>query len=138
MPLTLRADSDSTPKQWVGGSHAVHTNIWGHSGGCMSLGRSMTINTSTNKNLKTRSSTNTELAAAYNFMPIILWTNYFLSVQGYSNSNMFLYQENKSAILLDKNGKILSSKRTKHINIRFYFITDRINNEELSVEYCPT
>jgi hypothetical protein len=39
---------------------------------------------------------------------------------------------------LEKNGAASSSKRTKHLNIRFFFITDRIRNKELSVEYCPT
>ena len=27
---------------------------------------------------------------------------------------------------------------TRHINIRYYFITDRIINQEESVEFCPT
>jgi hypothetical protein len=71
-------------------------------------------------------------------MPIILWTNYFLEAQGYSHQDTILYQDNQSAILLEKNSRKSSSKRTKHLNCRFYFITDRINSDELSVEYCPT
>ena len=71
-------------------------------------------------------------------MPIILWTNYFLEAQGYGHQDTILYQDNQSAILLEKNGRKSSSKRTKHLNCRFYFITDRINSNELSVEYCPT
>ena len=39
---------------------------------------------------------------------------------------------------MEKNGKASSGKRTKHINIRYFFITDRINKRELNVEYCPT
>ena len=49
-----------------------------------------------------------------------------------------MYQDNKSAILLEKHGKASSSKRTRHINIRYYFVTDRIADKEVSVEYCPT
>ena len=49
-----------------------------------------------------------------------------------------MYQDNKSAILLEENGIASSSKRTRHINIRFFFITDRIKSGELKVEYCPT
>ena len=33
---------------------------------------------------------------------------------------------------------IESGKRTKHIDIRHFFITDRINKGELLVEWCPT
>jgi hypothetical protein len=54
------------------------------------------------------------------------------------HQDTILYQDNQSAILLKKNGRKSSSKRTKHFNCQFYFITDRINKNELSVEYCPT
>jgi hypothetical protein len=138
LPLILRADSVPVPKWYVDGSHATHPNMRGHSGGCMSLGKGMPINTSTKQKINTRSSTETELVAADDFMPIILWTNYFLEAQGYGHQDTILYQDNQSAILLEKNGRKSSSKRTKHLNCRFYFITDRINSNELSVAYCPT
>jgi hypothetical protein len=138
LPLILRSDSVPIPKWWVDGSHATHPNMRGHSGGCMSLGEGMPINTSTKQKINTRSSTETELVAADDFMPIILWTNYFLDAQGYGTNDTILYQDNQSAILLEKNGRKSSSKRTKHLNCRYYFITDHINSNELSVEYCPT
>ena len=71
-------------------------------------------------------------------MPHILWTNYFLNWQGYNAKDTILYPDNKSAILLDKNGKNSSSKRKKHIAIWYYFITDRVKADELNTEYCPT
>ena len=39
---------------------------------------------------------------------------------------------------MEKNGKASSSKRTKHINIRYFFVTDRISKKELTVDWCPT
>ena len=71
-------------------------------------------------------------------MPNVLWMSYFLKEQGYSTTTPIMYQDNRSAILLEQNGTRSSSKRTKHINVRYYFITDRINNGELIVKYCPT
>ena len=41
-------------------------------------------------------------------------------------------------MLLEKNGRISSGKRTKHINARYFFITDRVEKKEVSLEYCPT
>ena len=41
-------------------------------------------------------------------------------------------------MLLKKNGSGSSSKRTRHINIQYFFIADRIANDEVRVEYCPT
>ena len=70
--------------------------------------------------------------------PQVLWTRYFLEAQGYTSDETIVYQDNKSAILLEENGTASSSKRTRHINIRYYFVTDRIANGEVSVEYCPT
>ena len=39
---------------------------------------------------------------------------------------------------LATNGKASSGKRTRHINIRYFFVTDRIKSEEMRVEYCPS
>jgi len=138
LPLRLSAESTSTPKWWVDGSHGVHPNLQGHTGGCLSLGGGMPINTSSKQKLNTRSSTETELVAADDMMPMILWTNHFLQAQGYATTDTILYQDNQSAMLLEKNGRKSSGKRTKHINMRYYFITDRIRKQDLSVSYCPT
>ena len=104
----------------------------------MSLGKGVIISTSIKQKMNTKSSTETELIAADNLMPHILWTKYLLNWQGYNAKETILYQDNKSAILIDKNGKKSSSKRTKHIAIRYYFITDRLKDDELDIEYCPT
>jgi hypothetical protein len=49
-----------------------------------------------------------------------------------------LHQDNKSAILLERNGKLSSGKRTKCKAIRYFFVTDRIKSGELRTEWCPT
>ena len=67
-----------------------------------------------------------------------LLTNKFVDAQYYGINVTIMYQYNLSAILLKNNGKHSSSKRTKHINIRYFFITDRIKHGELNIEYCPT
>ena len=41
-------------------------------------------------------------------------------------------------MLLENNGVLSSSKQKKHINVRYYFIKDRIDKEEINVIYCPT
>ena len=43
-----------------------------------------------------------------------------------------------STIQLLKNGKKSSSKRTRALNIRYFFLTDQIEKGNLVVEYCPT
>jgi hypothetical protein len=97
----------------------------GHTGGGMSLGTGLPITTSTKQKLNTRSSTESELVAVDDYMQAICWTGYFLEAQGYGVHENILHQDNQSVILLEKNGKAFSSKRTKHIYIRFFFVTDR-------------
>jgi hypothetical protein len=71
-------------------------------------------------------------------MPQVMWTRYFLEAQGYGVSDCTIYQDNQSAMLLEKNGRKSSSKRTRHIKIKYFFVTDRIKGGEVKVEHCPT
>ena len=43
-----------------------------------------------------------------------------------------------SAMLLEKNGKKSSTKNTKHINVRYYFIKDWVDTGDVVIEHCPT
>ena len=43
-----------------------------------------------------------------------------------------------SSILLEKNGKRSSGRNTRHMEIRYFFITDNMNRKRVRVEYCPT
>ena len=104
----------------------------------MSLGAGMIIASSLKQKLNTRSSTETELIVADDCLPNLLWTNNFLLAQGAHYTGTKLFQDNQSTILLEKNGRLSSSKCTRHINIRYFFITDQIAKGDLNVEFCPT
>ena len=43
-----------------------------------------------------------------------------------------------SAMLLENNGKKSSTKNTKHINVRYYFIKDRVDTRDVVIGHCPT
>ena len=58
--------------------------------------------------------------------------------QGYPVQDNVLYQDNRSAMLLAKNGRASSTKRTKHINVRYFFITDKIAKNKVTDKWCPT
>ena len=59
-----------------------------------------------------------------------------MEAQGYEIDKNILFQDNKSTMLLEKNGK-KSSKRTRALDIRYFFITDQITRNTMDVEYCP-
>ena len=49
-----------------------------------------------------------------------------------------MFQDNQATMRLEVNGSFSSSKRTKHINAKYYLITDIIGQGELEIQYCPT
>jgi hypothetical protein len=137
MPLILISNGSGILKWWVDASFAVHPNMRGHSGGELSLGQGFPIVSSTKQKLNTHSSTETKIVGPDDFMQAICWTRYFMKAQGYAIKDKVLFLENKSSIFLEKNGKALSSKRTKHISILYLFFTYIVSKEEVSVIWCP-
>ena len=136
--LTLQADNSSLVKWFGDASFAVHANMRSHTGGMLTLGSGGIVNVLRKQKLVTKSSMEAELVAGDDLSNAIIWTNYFLEAQGYDTNGTILYQDNKSCMLLHNNSKASSSKRTRHLNIRYYFLSDRIANGELRVEFCPT
>jgi hypothetical protein len=137
-PLILSADGSGVLMWYVDASFAVHPNMRSHTGGGLTMGRGFPIVTSTKQRLNTRSSTESELVGVDDMMPIVVWSRYFLMAQGYGVTQNLLLQDNRSSMLLEKNGRASSGKRTRHINIRYYFVTDRVNMKEIEIEWCPT
>jgi hypothetical protein len=138
LPLMLEADNLHIIKWWVDASYAVHPDMKSHMGGVMTLGEGATYATSTRQKINTKSSTEAELVGVNDVMPQVLWTKYWMEAQGYNIDENKIGRDNQSSMLLENNGRASSSKCTRHINIRYFFITDRIKADEVKVEYCPT
>ncbi len=115
--LVLGAKNNGLLMWYVDTSFAVHPNMCGHTGGGLTMGRGFLITASTKQKLNTRSSTERELVGVDDIMPITIWTCYFLLSQGYGIVENLLLQDNRSSILLEQNGRALSSKHMRHINI---------------------
>jgi hypothetical protein len=47
-------------------------------------------------------------------------------------------QDNTSTIGLARNGCQSCGQRNRHINIRYFYITDKINDGSVVMSYCPT
>ena len=135
--LTLRADDLHVVKWYVDASFAVHPDFWSHSGAVMMMGQGAVQSSSSKQKLNTRSSCEAELVGADDMATKILWTKLFLEEQGYWIERNVLYQDNKSTILLLKNGKQIAGRQSRALNIRYFFLTDQQDKGNLSIEYCP-
>jgi len=138
LPLTLEARDDGSLEWWIDASFAVHPNMRSHTGGVMTMGRGSAISLSTKQKINTKSSTEAEVVGVDDGMPMVLWSRNFLEHQGYAVHDNVVYQDNQSAILLERNGKSSSGRRTRHMDIRYFFATDQIAKGRMRVQYCPT
>jgi hypothetical protein len=96
-----------------------------HTGAVMSLGKGAVYGMSSKQKLNTKSSCEAELVGVDDAIPKVLWTQQFLKEQSIEVTDNVVYQDNQSAILLEKNGTRSSGKRTRHLGIRYFFITDK-------------
>ena len=123
--LKLSAGTGMNRLEWyVDASFAVHPDFWSHTGLAIKFGgrEKSPVQASVKQKLNTDSSTTAELVAVHQVLPKVLWVPLFLEEQGYKIDKNVVYQDNQSAILLEKNGRKSSSKRTRHLNIRFLWL----------------
>jgi hypothetical protein len=104
----------------------------------MMLGKGAMQSIARKQKMNVRSSTEGELVAVDNAATMILWTKLFLEAQGYEVEKNIVYQDNKSAILLETNGKKSSGKKTRALKIRYFFITDQVEKGNAQIEHCGT
>ena len=104
----------------------------------MTIGKGAIYTKSSKQKINTRSSTEAELVAVNDSMTMILWTRLFLESQGVTVTDNIIFQDNQSTMLLAKNGRQSSGKTTRHLDIRYYYVTDNVKQGKVSIEYCPT
>jgi hypothetical protein len=136
--LTLGADDLSIMKTWVDASYAVHHDMKSHTGGVISFGIGAVMSKCSKHKLNTKSSTEAELVGASDYLPYPIWAKKFLAAQGYALRENIFYQDNQSTIRFEKNGRRSCGPNSRHIDIRYFFIKDRLELEDIEVQYCPT
>lgn len=107
-------------------------------GGAMSMGIGIIHGKSAKQRLNVKSSTEAELVGVSEYIPYNTWLLMFMEEQGYTIKDNLLYQDNQSTILMLKNGRNSCTVNSRHIDIRYFFVKDRIDKEEVKVEYCSS
>lgn len=138
MPLTLKIDNLTIVKTWVDVSFAVHEDFKSHTGNVITMGKGAFYARSMGQKLNTTSTTESETVGASDCLGQTIWTMNFLEHQGINVRRNYYYQDNESAMRLERNGIQSAGKRSRHIDIRFFFIKDRIKKGDIHLLYCPT
>jgi hypothetical protein len=137
-PLILSIDDLTIVKNWVDAAFGVHDDLKSHTGFTITMGKGALYASSKTQTLNTISSTEAELVGASSCMPQIMWTVNFLKAQGINVKRNYLYQDNQSTMRMERNGRQSAGPRSRHIDIRFFFIKDRIAKGDIHLLYCPT
>ena len=86
----------------------------------MSMGRGTIVNVSRKHKLNIGSSTESELVSIADVLGAMIWCKYFMAAQGYTIDNNVLCQDDRSTILLTKNGRMLAGKASRCIQNRCF------------------
>ena len=70
-------------------------------------------------------------------LPQMLWVLYFIQSQEYAVQINEWMHNNQSATKKENNGRSSSSNFTNHIHVMYFFILDMVENDDVSIKYCP-
>jgi hypothetical protein len=121
-------------------SFGTHIDGKSHTGVIATVGMNggAAYTSSTKQKLVTKSSTEAELVAANDGTNQIIWMRNFIMDIGFNiDKPSILYQDNKSTIVMSEKGHG-NFRRTKHINIRYFYIKNMIDDNIIQMIHLPT
>jgi hypothetical protein len=121
--LTLSCEKIKGLVWYIDGSYVTHKDMKGQNGVVLVTGDCAVLFRSSKQKINTRSSTESELLVVDDALPTIQWTKNFMCEKGY-DLETHLKKDNHSTMLMMKNGKLSAGKRTKHFDIRYYYVKD--------------
>ena len=101
------------------------------------MGKGCIYGASLRQKINTKSYTEAELVGISDTLPQVIWYRNFLRDQGYRVNKSIIYQDYWSTIRLCINDRDSSIRRTHHIVIIYFFITNCHKYKEVRIEYCP-
>ena len=122
---------------YVDAGYGIHQEGESRSGLVVTLNGTPVLWKTAKQSIVTKSSTEAELVALSDGCSDILWARQMLMDQGYKLDATTVGEDNMSVLSMLERRKF-STARTKHINIRYFFIVDRIKSGELKMVHVPT
>lgn len=125
-------------KVLVDAAYGVHADGKSHTGSCIVIGEIGAVHCkSCKQQIVTKSSTEAELVALSDSTNQGIHVRNFLIVQGYKMDPLILYQDNLSCMALVEHGRS-AAERTRHINIRYFWVKERVDKGEAVIVHMGT
>ena len=137
--VVLRPGKDGiVVKVYIDAAYGVHADGKSHTGSCIVVGATGAVHCkSAKQQIVTKSSTEAELVALSDSASQGLHTRAFILAQGYECGAMTVYQDNMSTMALIERGRS-AAERTRHIDIRYFWLKERVTNGEAIVRHMGT
>ena len=128
-----------TLEQYVDASYGVHIDGKSHTGSVITVGDIGAVFCGSKKQgIVTKSSTECELVALSDSVGQLIHAREFVKWQGYEQMHPTeVYQDNMSTIALIKAGRP-GNERSRHINIRYFWVKERVDEGVLRITHMPT
>jgi hypothetical protein len=118
-------------------SYGIHSDGKGQSGISTSFGVGAVNSSTTKQKIVAKSSSEAELIASSDGVSHLVRINNYLQSRNLPVTKLTLLQDNQSTQSVIKNG-IKSAKRMRHLNIRYFFIKQYVEENQIKVEYIKT
>jgi hypothetical protein len=125
-------------RQYIDAAYGVHQDMKSHTGSATMIGEGACVHVkSAKQKIVTKSSTEAELVGLSDSANNGLHLRNFLKEQGYNMEELIIFQDNLSCMAMMKKGRN-TSERSRHIDIRRYWLHERVENKEVKFAHVPT
>jgi hypothetical protein len=125
-------------KIYIDASYGVHADGKSHTGSCIVVGVTGAVHCKSSKQqIVTTSSAEAELVALSDSASQGLHMRRFIIAQGYECGPMTVNQDNMSTMALIERGRS-AAERTRHIDIRYFWVKERIDMGEALIKHLGT
>lgn len=137
--IVLRVGPTLVVRAYIDAAYGVHQSSGkSHTGCVIMLGEAgPVLCKSAKQKIVTKSSTEAELVGLSDTASPAIHMRNFLRAQGHDVGPVVVYQDNMSAMALVRRGGP-GSERSRHINIRHFWLAERVAKGEVMVVHMPT
>ena len=137
--ITFKIGDTMSINVFIDAAYGVHSDSGkSHTGCAIVLGEGGPLYAkSCKQKIVKKSSTEAELVGLSDTASQAIHTRQFLIAQGYRMGPATIYQDNKSCMALMKRGGP-GSERSRHIDIKYFWLAERVKNGEVVIEHLGT
>jgi hypothetical protein len=135
--VTMKWGGSVTMEAYIDASFGGHVDCRSRSGIMLMMSGSCVGAWSAKQKLNTKSSTEAEIVGLSDGLSHVIWARELLSAQGYVLPPTEVHQDNQGVLSIMSGGRS-PKHRTKHLDIRHFFVRDRVATGDVVLRYCPT